>query len=110
MLYHRRRHKENEMKVEFIGFQGNRQSHQDWALEIITETEFEKTFLSALFESDRFIPNKKLKQMQPVAALLYKEETGLTIMVSAENFGESPLAKARMRIEELEQIIKGERR
>ncbi len=94
------------MKVDFLGFQGNRQNHQDWALEIIAETNFEKSFFSALFRSDRFVPkNRGLKQMQPVAALLYKEEEGITIMVSAENFCESPLVKAKQRILELEKAL-----
>ena len=77
------------MKVRFIGFKGNRQNHQDWAIEIITETEFEQTFLSALFDSSCG------KQMQPKSALLYKEETGIAIMVEAEDFQESQLAKER---------------
>ena len=89
------------MKVDFIGFQGNRQNHQDWAFEIITETDFEQSFLTELFRSDRFLP----KQMQPIAALLTREGNGLTIMVSAENFCESPLVKAEQRILELEQAL-----
>ncbi len=94
------------MKIDFLGFQGNRQNHQDWALEVIPETEFEKTFISALFQSDHFGATATLKQMQPIAALLYKEETGLSIMVSSENFCESELVKARRRITELEQTLK----
>lgn len=93
------------MKVDFLGFQGNRQNHQDWALKIVSETEFEKSFFSALFRSDRFVPGRRLKQMQPIAALLYKEESGVSVMVSAENFCESPLVKARERIAELEQAL-----
>jgi len=92
------------MKVDFLGFKGNRHNHQDWALEIKTETEFEKSFISALFRSDHFPETRK--QMQPIAALLQAEESGLSIMVSAENFCESPLAKARERIIELEQALK----
>ncbi len=83
------------MKVEFIGFQGNRQGHQDWAFNIITETEFEKTFISALFNSDQYHPTRKIKQMQPIAALLYCETTGISVMVSAENFCESKEVKLR---------------
>ncbi len=96
------------MKVDFLGFQGNRQSHQDWAFEIITETEFEKSFLTELFRSDRFHPTKQIKQIQPIAALLTKEDSGLTVMVSAENFCESPLIKAEQRILELEKLLKEE--
>ncbi|GAI57400.1 unnamed protein product [marine sediment metagenome] len=94
------------MKIEFLGFQGNRQNHQDWALEIIPETGFEKTFFSALFASDRYVPEKDLRQMQPIAALLCRKEAGITVMVSAENFCESALVKARKRIAELEQAPK----
>ncbi len=94
------------MKVDFIGFQGNRQSHQDWAFEIITETNFEQSFLAELFRSDHFHPTKKIRQMQPIAALLTKEGKGLTVMVSAENFCESPLVKAEQRILELEEALK----
>lgn len=96
------------MKVDFLGFRGNRQNHQDWALEIIAETEFEKSFFSALFRSDQFVPNRALRQMQPIAALLSKESSGITVMVSAENFCESELVKARKRIIELEKQIKGD--
>ncbi len=95
------------MKVDFLGFQGNRQGHQDWALEIIPETEFEKSFFSALFCSDRFVPKKReLRQMQPIAALLARKNEGITVMVSAENFCESKLVKAEQRIVELEQSLK----
>ncbi len=94
------------MKVDFLGFQGNRQNHQDWALEIITETDFEQSFLVELFRSDRFHPTKKIRQMQPIAALLTKEHKGLTVMVSAENFCESPLVKAEQRILELEEALR----
>ncbi len=90
------------MKVDFIGFQGNRQNHQDWALEIVAETDFEKSFFYALFCSDRFIP----KQMQPIAALLTRVDSGLTVMVSAENYCESPLVKAEERILELEETLR----
>ena len=85
------------MKVEFLGFQGDRQNHQDWALEIIPETDFEKSFFSALFHSDR------LKQMQPIAALLYQKENGISVMVSTENFCESKVVKLQQRIAGLEQ-------
>ena len=94
------------MKVKFIGFKGNRQHHQDWAFEILTETEFEKTFLEALFDSDAYHPTKKIKQMQPIAALLFSTESGLTVMVSAENFCESELVKAEKHIGEFEQALK----
>ncbi len=97
------------MKVDFIGFQGNRQGHQDWALEIVAETDFEKSFFDELFRSDRFHPTQKIKQMQPIAALLTKEGRGLTVMVSAENFCESPLVKAEQRILELEQAAERRR-
>lgn len=93
------------MKVEFIGFRGERQHHQDWAFELFTETDFEKTFLNALFESDAYHPTRKIRQMQPIAALLCSTERGLSIMVSAENFCESELVKARQRITELEQAL-----
>lgn len=95
------------MKVDFLGFKGNRWGHQDWAIDILPETEFEKSFFSALFCSDRFVPNKPLKQMQPIAALLYKGEIdSITVMVSAENFRKSALVKAEQRIIELEQALK----
>lgn len=92
------------MKVDFLGFQGNRQGHQDWAIEVIPETEFEKSFFSALFKSDRF--PETTKQMQPISALLYREGAGITVMVSAENFCESDLVKARAEIAELKQKLK----
>lgn len=97
------------MKIDFLGFQGNRQNHQDWAFEIIPETDFEKTFIRALFNSDAYHPSKKIRQMQPIAALLAKEDGGISVMVSAENFCESELVKANEKIAELEQIIKGEK-
>ena len=93
------------MKVDFLGFQGNRQHHQDWAIEIIPETNFEKSFFSALFRSDTFHPKGKIKQMEPIAALLCREGVGVTVMVDADNFCESELVKARERIIELEQTL-----
>jgi len=94
------------MKVDFIGFKGNRQGHQDWAFNIIAETNFEQSFLQALYDSDAYHPTKKIKQMQPIAALLAKKEGGVTVMVSAENFCESESVKLRERIKELEQALK----
>jgi len=91
------------MKVNFLGLKGNRQDHQNWALEIVTETDFERSFIQALFACDRFPTNER--QMMPVAALLDTTENGLSVMVSAENFCESPLAVARRRIIELEKIL-----
>lgn len=76
------------MKVEFLGFKGNRKNHQDWALDIIAETEFEMTFFQALFDSSE-------KQMQPKSSLLFKTGQGVSIMVEAEDFNESQLAKER---------------
>ena len=96
------------MKVDFLGFQVNRQHHQDWAFEIITETAFEQSFLQALFRSDCFRPKGNIKQMQPIAAMLSRKENGMSIMVSAENFGESALVKAEQRITELEQALNKE--
>lgn len=92
------------MKIDFIGFQGARHNHQDWAIEIKTETGFEQTFLHALFRSSRFPDTTR--QPQPIAALLFEEDSGLTIMVSAENYRESPLVKAQERIAELEKALK----
>ncbi len=93
------------MKMDFIGFQGKRQHHQDWALEIIPETDFEKSFFLALFRSDLFRPAGPNRQMQPITALLSKEGTGVTVMVAAEDFYESELTKARQRIAELEETL-----
>lgn len=78
------------MKVEFLGFQGNRQQHQDWAIEIIAETDFEQTFFNALFDS-----SGGQKQMQPKSSLLCKSGRGLSIMVESEDFKDSQLAKER---------------
>jgi hypothetical protein len=78
------------MKIELIGFTGNRQNHQDWALEIIAETDFEQTFFNALFAS-----GITRKQMQPKASLLFKSERGISIMVESEDFQDSQLSKER---------------
>jgi hypothetical protein len=78
------------MKVKFVGFQGNRQNYRDFAIEIITETEFEKSFFDELFNSDF-----GSKQMQPKGALLFGKDTGLSILVEAEDFKDSQLAKER---------------
>ena len=93
------------MKVSFIGFQGKRQHHQDWALEIIAETDFEKSFFSALFHSDRYRPGGTIKQMQPIATMLYSTESGVGVMLAAERLDESSLAKANQRIAELEEAL-----
>ena len=96
------------MKVNFLGLQvdGNRQHHQDWAIEILPETDFEKSFFKALFQSS-FCPKKGRRQMQPIAALLYHQENDcMSIMVDAENFCESELVKAQERITELEQAVR----
>ena len=94
------------MKVDFIGFEGNRKGHQDWALEIIPETDFEKSFFLALFRSDKWRPTGNIKQMQPIAALLVPEGGGIAVMVSSENYCESELVKAREEIEKLKAEIK----
>lgn len=78
------------MKIELIGFTGNRQNHQDWALEIIAETNFEQSFFDALFAS-----GVERKQMQPKGSLLFKSERGISIMIEAEDFKDSQLAKER---------------
>ncbi len=78
------------MKVEFIGFAGNRQNHQDWAIEIIAETDFEQSFFQALFNSEG-----GQKSMQPKSSLLCKSGRGVSIMVESEDFQDSQLAKER---------------
>ena len=94
------------MKVDFLGFQGNRQHHQDWALDIIPETDFEKSFFSALFRSSGYRPTGLNRQMQPIATMLCREGTGVSVMIDAENFCESDLVKAREQIVELEKANK----
>ncbi len=41
------------MKVEFLGLSKllKRQNHRDFALELVTETDFEQSFLGALLDS-----------------------------------------------------------
>ena len=97
------------MKVNFLGLQvdGNRQHHQDWAIEIIPETDFEKSFFTALFRSDSYL-KKGARQMQPIAALLYHQKNDcMSIMVDAENFCELALVKAEKQITELELEMEG---
>jgi len=77
------------MKVEFIGFMGKRQHHQDFALDLVTETNFEQTFLKALLDS-------REGSRQPVATLLYTNEKGLSIMIDSERFEDSQLVKERI--------------
>ena len=66
------------MKVEFLGLTAGRQSHRDFAIEIIAETDFEQTFFNALFD-----------QMQPKSALVWASGRGCSIMVGAEDFKDS---------------------
>ena len=85
------------MKVEFLGLQdgGKRQSHRDFAIEIIAETDFEQSFFQALFDSTGG------KSMQPKGSLLCNSLRGCSIMIEAEDFSESQLAKERQqRIDE----------
>lgn len=78
------------MKVELLAFKGNRQNLQDWAIEIIPETDFEQSFFQALFDSDN-----GQKQMQPKGSMMYRSGKGVSIMIESEDFRDSQLAKER---------------
>lgn len=88
------------MKVKFIGLMGKRQHHQDFALELVTETEFEQSFLGALLDS-------REGSRQPIATLLCRTEQGISIMIDSEKFEDSQLSKER--VEHMKEIetIKG---
>ena len=79
------------MKVEFIGLQeeSNRKNYHNFAIEIIAETDFEQSFFQALFDSTSG------KSMYPKGSLLCGSSRGCSIMIEAEDFSESQLAKER---------------
>jgi len=80
------------MKVEFLGLQegSERQDYHNFAIEIIAETDFEQSFFNALFDSTGG------KSMYPKGSLLCESSRGCSIMMEAENFNESQLAKERI--------------
>ena len=78
------------MKVKFVGLKGKRWGYRDFAIEIFAETDFEKSFFEELFDSDY-----GSKQMQPKGSLLVGNETGISILIEAEDFKDSQLAKER---------------
>ncbi len=71
------------MTVKFLGLNhpanSERQNHKDWALEIISETDFEQTFFNALFDSSSG------KTCSPKASLLWVTERGVSVMVERED-------------------------
>lgn len=69
------------MKVEFLGLTSGskRQNHKDWAIEIITETDFEQTFFEGLFDSSGG------RTCHPKASLLCMTPRGISVMVKRED-------------------------
>lgn len=69
------------MKVEFLGLSelSKRQDHRDFALHLVTETDFEQSFLGALLDSGRG------RTCHPKASLLVLDGGKISIMIVRED-------------------------
>ena len=72
------------MKCEVVAFTdgGKRDNPHNWAIEIIPETDFEKSFFGEMFRSCR----SKHTSMQPTGRLIFSQQNVLCILIESEDY------------------------